>query len=119
MAAVSRVYFWAFVNLGTAMVMRIRMIDTTISNSIRENPFWRWGLVCPAQGSFRIRVSLYIMTRRRRAACRQVAREGRALGDRGGLAQLLALRGSRLWTVVFANHHRLVGVEAAAAADAI
>ena len=37
-AAVSRANIWAFWNFGSAMVIIIRMIAITISNSMRENP---------------------------------------------------------------------------------
>src|ERR1019366_4934532 len=37
-AEVSLAYLWALLNLGSAMVMMIRMIAITISNSIREKP---------------------------------------------------------------------------------
>src|SRR5947208_15910030 len=37
-AAVSRMYIWVRLYLGTAIVMMIRMIAITIKSSMRENP---------------------------------------------------------------------------------
>src|SRR6266545_5256620 len=54
MAAVSCAYMRALYNLGKAIVMMIRMIAITISNSIRENPrlFLRFHLMCVSRSSF-------------------------------------------------------------------
>src|SRR5262249_55015137 len=53
-AAVSRMYIWVRLYLGTAMVMMIRMIAITINNSIREKPRRRLWLA--------IGMHLYVMT---------------------------------------------------------
>src|SRR5580704_2338543 len=47
MAPNSRAPIWAFWNLGTATVMMIRIIEITISSSIREKPRRRliWGSI--------------------------------------------------------------------------
>src|SRR3974377_1684408 len=49
MAAVSWANMRAWVSLGMAIVMMIRMIAITISSSIRENPrrFWRLNIAIP------------------------------------------------------------------------